>query len=148
MSQSDAHRDLVLRVASELESRYPQFSVTTDIQQNPGDPTPPLINGFRPDVYATTKKDLVSVIIAEAKTDGDLDNWHTEDQLSTFINHLEQKGNGSFILSVTGYKSDHAKTLLRFIRQANQVTDTALIVFDSHDFWKLDLNSGLLWHLI
>lgn len=148
MSQSDAHKNLVLQVVTELESRYLQISIVADIQQNPGDPVPPLIDGFRPDVYATMSKDSVlMVVVAEAKTDGDLDNEHTDAQLSAFINYLEQQGNGSFILAVTGHSADHAKTLLRFMHQTNRVKNTVLAVFDSYDFWELDTNSGLLWHL-
>lgn len=148
MSQSDAHRDLVLAVVAKIASRHPNMSIVSDVQQNPGDAVPPMISGFRPDVYATISAGTSSVIIAEAKTDSDLDNQHTDNQLSAFTSYLESKKNGCFILSVTGHSADYAKTLLRFLRQTNNITNTDLIVFDSLDLWKLDKSSGVLWHLI
>ena len=86
-------------------------------------------------------------MIAEAKTDRDLDNKHTHNQVVSFIAYLERKGNGLFVLSVTGCGADHAKTLLRFIRQDIRVTHTDIAVFDSCDFWFIDPNGGKMWHL-
>ena len=147
MSQSDIHRNLVIRVAEALEARYPGVSFTTDVQQIPGDAVPPNIGGFRPDVYACRKTSADPVVIAEAKTDRDLDNKHTHNQVVSFIAYLERKGNGLFVLSVTGCGADHAKTLLRFIRQDIRATHTDIAVFDSCDFWFIDPNGGRMWHL-
>ena len=146
MSQSDLHRDLVMKTVAELKRRHPQIAVTADIQQKPGDAVPPKIGGFRPDVYATLLS--TSIVIAEAKTDGDIDNSHTYNQLSAFVNYLERKRNGSMILSVTGCGANRAKTLLRFLWRDICVKSTLLSVFDSHDFWMLDSTSGVMWHLI
>ncbi len=148
MSQSDAHKNLVVRLVNELESRYPRILIVSDVQQNPGDPVPPVIDGFRPDVYASQPNNFHLTIIAEAKTDGDLDNQHTHNQLLAFINHLERKGEGLFVLSVTGRVADKAKTLLRFLCQMNHVSITTLAIFDGCDFWKLPPKSGVIWHLI
>lgn len=147
MSQSDIHRNLVIRVAEALAVRYPGVSFTTDLQQIPGDAVPPVIGGFRPDVYACRRTSAGPVVIAEAKTDRDLDNKHTYNQVASFIAYLEQIGNGLFVLSVTGYGADHAKTLLRFIRQDVRVTYTGIAVFDSCDFWFIDPDGGRKWHL-
>ena len=146
MSQSEQHRNLVIQVVNALEARCPLMSFIADLQQKPGVEVPPVVNGFRPDVYARKKSDS-SVLIAEAKTYNDLKNKHTDNQIESFINYLEQRKNGFFILSVTGYGANRAKTLLRFIRQATHVTGTAIAVFDSCDFWLLDSNDGVSWHL-
>ena len=146
MSQSDAHRDLVIQVTRALESRYPQTSFITDVQQIPGNEVPPLISGFRPDVYGR-KISVNSIVIAEAKTDRDLDNKHTHNQIKSFIDYLERKENGFFVLSVTGHSANRAKTLLRFIHKDMNVMSTEIIVFDSCDFWLLDPTGGTIWHL-
>ncbi len=138
----------MIQVAAIIEARYPKMSIITDIQQSPGDPVPPLINGFRPDVYANSKVKKQSTIIAEAKTDRDIDNSHTHKQVSSFINYLEKRIKGHFIFSVTGCGADRAKTILRFMYQELCTTHTILSVFDSHDLWSLDLDSGVKWHLI
>lgn len=145
------HRCLVLNVANRIASCYPHSSITTDVQKQPGDAVPPKIGRFRPDVYATVSTNLPTTIIAEAKTAGDLDNKHTDSQISAFIHHLERKKSGEsgvFILAVSGICADQAKTLLRFVHQIHHVTNTNLIVFDSHDLWELDLKTRSLWHLI
>lgn len=148
MSQSDEHRDLVISVAQCLTLHYSQISITTDVQQQPGDVVPPIIDGFRPDVYATAQNNFPITVIAEAKTAGDLNNQHTDAQSSAFVDYLERKNNGVFILAVTGNCADHAKTLMRFRHQIHRVQNTTVMVFDSHDLWRLDKKSGLLWHLI
>lgn len=136
-------------VAAQIESKYPGSSVVSDRQQLPGDPVTPIIGGFRPDVYATVNlADSVSIIIAEAKTNADIRTDHSERQVLAFIRHIEQKMSGRFILAATGWGADRAKTILRFIREANQISCTALVVFDGCDFWELDSQRGMIWHLI
>jgi len=136
-------------VATRIESKYPGSSVVSDRQQLPGDLVPPLIGGFRPDVYATVVlADSASIIIAEAKTNTDIRTDHSERQVLAFIRHLEQKESGRFILAATGWGADRAKTILRFIREASQISRTALMVFDGYDFWELDSQRGVIWRLI
>ena len=146
MSQSDVHRELVIQVSQALKSRYPQISVTTDVQQIPGDEVPPMIGRHRPDIYAKEKSSY-SLVIGEAKTDGDLNNEHTYNQIMSFINYLEQKKCGSFVLAVTGYRANRAKVLLGFICRQVHAENTDILVFDSCDFWMLDQNGGMTWHL-
>ena len=146
MSQSDAHRKLVTQVEKALEARYPRLSIVTDIQQAPGDAVPPLIDGYRPDVYAR-KIPTNEIVIAEAKTDSDIDKTHTHNQIVSFLTYLERNGNGLFILSATGHGANRAKTLLRFIYRATLVTSTDIAVFDGCDFWLLNPLGGIGWHL-
>ena len=87
--------------------------------RSPGDEVPPLIGGFRPDVYGR-KTSASSIVIAEAKTDGDLDNKHTHNQIKSFIDYLERRENSFFVLSVTGYGANRAKTLLRFMQSRHE----------------------------
>lgn len=135
-----------MQMVTKLEHLHPRISITADVQQAPGDAVPPMIDGFRPDVYATLPTTPL-IIIAEAKTDRDIDTSHTHSQLSAFVNYLEQKRAGSLILSVTGCGAGRAKTLLRFLYQSTGAKHTSLSVFDSCDLWSLDSNSGVTWHL-
>ena len=148
MSQSDEHKDLVIQMVAELEFRHPQISITADIQKNSGDPVPPMISNFRPDVYARLSTDPSVVIIAEAKTDRDIENSHTRNQIMAFINYCERRKGGFFILSVTGCGAGRAKTLLRFLYQDVRSINTVLAVFDGCDLWSLDSTTGVKWHLI
>ena len=146
MSQSDAHRNLVIQVVNALVSRHPRISILTDVQQNPGDDVPPVIGGFRPDVYAR-KQPANSIVVAEAKTDRDLDNTHANDQIVSFINYLERFEKSSFVLAVSGCAADRAKTLMRFVHKGTHVTQTRIEVFDGCDFWLLDSIGGKSWRL-
>ncbi len=146
MSQSETHRKLVTQVEKALEARYPRLSIVTDVQQAPSDAVPPLIGGYRPDVYA--RKILSNeIVIAEAKTDRDIDRTHTHNQIVSFLTYLERKGNGLFVLSATGHGANHAKTLLRFIYRDMPVKSTDIAVFDGYDFWLLNPTGGMGWHL-
>lgn len=146
MSQSDAHRDLVQSIVEKLTQRYPGISLKADLQQVPGDELPPLIDGYRPDVYVRQdQKGLL--VIAEAKTDNDIDNPHTRAQLTSFISYLEKRKQGCFVLVVTGVGATRAKTLLRFLRMELQVKSTKLEVFDTCDLWLLDSQGGVQWLL-
>ena len=146
MSQSELHRSLVIRVANALEARYPRILIATDLQRRPGDPVPPLICGYRPDVYATnTSRELV--VIADAKTESDIDRAHTDDQLASFVGFLERRNRGVFVLSVSGSGADHAKTVLFFAHRRVRVRRTEFAIFDGCDFWSLDPGGSVRWRL-
>ena len=146
MSQSEAHKALVKGVVVALGSRFTNISMLVDLQQNPGDEVPPKIDRFRPDVYATQKREKF-IVIAEAKTDRDIDNQHTHDQTISFIKYLNQSETSLFIMAVTGYRADRAKTFLRFINRELQAVSVGIEVFDGCDFWRLDSNGGVNWRL-
>lgn len=137
---------MVIEVVKALEARCPLMSIIVDVQHKPGEEVPPLIYGFRPDVYARKDTDN-SLVIAEAKTDNDLKNKHTDNQIESFINYLERRKDGVFVLSVTGCGANRAKTLLRFVRQGMHITSTTIALFDGCDFWLLDSSDGVTWHL-
>ena len=147
MSQSDAHRVLIKAVAAAVEKRYPSITLYLDLQLFPGDELPPLIDGFRPDVYARDNQTEL-IVIAEAKTDKDIDRQHTYDQMISFMRYLERHQRGSLILAVTGVGANRAKTMLRFICKELNVKNTTIEVFDSCDFWQFDVDGGIKWHLI
>ena len=146
MSQSDEHRVLVLHTVDALIHRHPEVNIAADIQASPGDPVPPLIDGFRPDIYAWLPR-TGSLIIAEAKTHRDIWNSHTRSQARSFIAHIEDSAGGRFILCAWGHNADRAKTLLRFLMRELRPTGVSAQVFDGCDFWTLDASNGVIWHL-
>ena len=146
MSQSDAHRKLVTRVARALALTYPHICMVTDLQQRPGDAVPPIVGGYRPDVYAG-KTSTNPIVIAEAKTDKALAKAHTHNQIRSFIQYLDEERHGLFILSVTGCGANRGKTLLRFMRLETQATSVNISIFDGLDFWWLDPAGNITWHL-
>lgn len=149
MSQSDAHRQLVVATATAIQRHHPMIQITTDLLPAPGATVPPLIGGHRPDIVASCHEGYPRFIIAEAKTDGDVDNRHTWSQVSAFVNHLEAltAGSGVFILAVNGHVADTARTVLRFACRRHVSTRLRIKLFDGLDFWSLGSFGEPLWRL-
>jgi len=146
MSESSEHRDIIALMACGLQIRYPNLMLETDLQIRPGDPVPQIIDGHRPDICARDNAKQF-FLIGEAKTDAHLYHRHTHAQITSFVRHLESKRSGVFVLGVIGAKSDGAKTLLRFIHSELGLVNTSLQVFDGCDYWTLDKQGGIQWHL-
>lgn len=148
MSESTDHRRLILDGIRLIASKYPSMKITSDIQESPGDPVPFLVDGHRPDIYATelSQDAKLNFIIAEAKTDYDLDKPHTESQVKSFIGYLEQKEQGQFILLTTGVGARRAKSILRFVHDEESVQCTQLAIFDTLDLWRYNSETKR-WHL-
>ena len=152
MSQSNAHRRLVAAAAQAIQQRHPTMCVTMDLLDNPGDPVPPCIGGHRPDIIARcTAARRRSVIIAEAKTDGDIDNQHTRSQICAFVDHLEamttDTNTGTFVLAVNGHVAASARTVLRFSCRQRVSFRLHIKLFDGLDFWALGPFGAPLWRL-
>lgn len=148
MSQSDVHRQLVIDTARAIQQRHRAMHVTTDLLDVPGDAVPPLIGGYRPDIIARCTGACHQLVIAEAKTKGDIKNQHTQNQIDAFINHLDAltTGTGCFILAVNGNVA-RAKTVLRLNYRKRASSRLYIKLFDGLDFWNLDPLGDRLWHL-
>lgn len=149
MSQSNEHRRLVIATAEAIEQRHPTIRVMTDLLDSPGDCIPPLIGGYRPDIIGRGDATCLKVVIAEAKTDHDIDNRHTRDQIDAFVEHLEAipSGTGTFVLSVNGHAADAARTVLRFTCRQRVSSRLHIKLFDGLDFWNLGPMGTALWRL-
>ena len=149
MSQSDQHRQLVISAALAIRRCHPTIQVTTDLLQAPGGCVPPIIGGYRPDVIAGGGSICSQVVIAEAKTDRDIDNHHTFRQINAFMNYLDAlpRGTGIFILAVNGHAADVGRTVLRFTCRDRVTTHIHVKLFDGLDFWSLGPSGAPLWRL-
>lgn len=123
--------------------------ITTDLPDAPGDPVPPLIGGYRPDIIARCTAACLQLVIAEAKTDGDIDNQHTRSQIGAFVDHLDAMttGTGIFILAVNGHVAISARTVLRFACRQRVSSRLHIKLFDGLDFWTLGSLGAPLWRL-
>ena len=148
MSQSKEHEILIQKTLEAISLRFKDLHICSDIQHKPGDLVPPKIGEFRPDIYAARMQEIT--IIAECKTDRDVDNKHTEGQILSFVKYLGKREGSMFILSTNGHRADLAKTVLYFVRKRIDVQfiKTSLEVFDTCDFWRLDKGEDFRWHLI
>ncbi len=143
------HRRLVVDTAQAIQRHHPAMQITTDLQAQPGDPVPMLIGGYRPDIIGRHVAESVQTVIAEAKTDRDIENRHTRLQIAAFVTHLHsmEKGTGTFILAVNGQVADTARTVLKFNCRQYVSTRLHIKLFDGLDFWTLGSLGGPLWRL-
>lgn len=120
-----------------------------DLQRTPGDPVPPLIGGYRPDIIARMPASWPDLLIAEAKTNHDIDKRHTLDQINAFVEHLQTlpRGVGTFVLAVDGCVADRARTVLRFACRERVSLRLRVNLFDGLDFWKLGPAGEPQWRL-
>ena len=110
---------------------------------------PPLIGGYRPDIIGRCARTGTDLLIAEAKTDGDLRNQHTLKQISAFLNHLDTlpSGVGTLILTVDGRVADRARTILGFTCRQHVSSRLRVNLFDGLDFWDLGPLGAPQWRL-
>ena len=150
MSESAAHKRLVLATAGLIARRYPSMSVQTDIQEAPGDEIPNLIGNHRPDIVARPPLPSMDIIIAEAKTAGDMNRRHTLSQVETFVNYLRSRriGDSTFILAVSGAPTvSEARSLLRYTCRSYVSSRLDVQIFDGLDLWALGGPREDLWLL-
>ena len=147
MSQSEDHIGLVLNVVNQLETQFPNSEFLADLPSSYSYRRTFSIDGFFPDVYCSVDQPDRRTIIAEAKTDSDIDNEHTWNQINAFIRYLSTKRRGLFVLSVTGIAADAAKVMLFHMSLHHNIVDTDIAIYDSLDFWYLDRKGRQFWHL-
>ena len=135
--------------ARALRQRDPGLHITTDLAATPGDPVPPQIGGYRPDIIAQRPTQPIRLVIAEAKTDGDVDNRHTRQQIEAFVSHLADmpRGDGTFVLAVSGRVADTARAVLRFACRDRVSCRLIVSLFDGLDFWTLGPPGAPSWRL-
>ena len=149
MSQSNAHRELILATTHAIRIHHPTMSICADLQELPGDPIPPLIGGYRPDIIGRCVHTHADLLIAEAKTDRDVDRQHTLDQIDAFLEHLRTPphGVGTLILTVNGCAADRARTVLRFACRQHVSSRICINLFDGLDLWTLGPFGAPPWRL-
>lgn len=87
MSESPQHLRLVEKIRDavcELDGVVPELVFAEDHKENTTTFLTP--EGFRPDVCYCDNRLL---ILGEAKTSGDLSNWHSDAQFDSYFNYLQ-----------------------------------------------------------
>lgn len=94
--------------------------------------SPPIIEGYRPDLYIRSKHSKVA-IVGEAKTENDLMTPRSKNQIGGFIDYLaERDGQSILILCVTLNQVSDARHLIRSSESAKRIT-THLIDTTQHE---------------
>ena len=114
MAESSHHQGLVLRAAQAVRAALcGQGHLTCLVDGSTSfDGFPPEIDGYRPDVFATTGR---LVVVGEAKPPWDVESRRSEHQLGAFLHYVEQKRYRHMVLAVHWSSSATAKSVLRSI---------------------------------
>ena len=77
---------------------------------------PPLVGQHRPDVYVAHQPSY-KFIIGEAKSPWDLENRHTESQLTEFMTYCNNHPRSLFVLAVPWHRVPCAKNILNQLQR-------------------------------
>ena len=132
MPESLNHSNLLDRLHEYVVYTFDQdrnFTILHELPGSIGCEKPPMIEGFRPDLYAS-KGVLETVIIGEAKTMKDLETAHSREQYRAYARHLAACENATLILAVPWQLRVRAKTLMRLAIEDAGAPAIAQIVLD------------------
>jgi hypothetical protein len=114
MSESALHSAQVGEIESfvrRMTGPRDDLIIYRDSSESDRQTLPPLMGGYRPDVFARLWKDK-RFIIGEAKTQGDLLTAHTRSQLTAFIKEISEDRRGAVVLCAPFAVQPTARALL------------------------------------
>lgn len=92
---------------------------------------PPLIQGYRPDIYVNSPN---WIIVGDAKTATDWDRRHSHDQYRAYVKECAQyKGHSLFILAVPWQVERSARARLKYMFLEEDYSDIDMLVIS--DIW-------------
>lgn len=114
MAESSHHQGLVSRAIKSVRAALVGYERIVCLADGSplSDGSPPEIEGYRPDLYATTTS---IVVVGEAKPPWDVESRRSEHQLGAFLHFVEQEPCRHMVLSVHWSSAATAKSLLRSI---------------------------------
>ncbi|UZO94774.1 Hypothetical protein RMP42_05860 (plasmid) [Roseomonas mucosa] len=89
--------------------------------------TPPLLRGYRPDLYAV-EHGTRRVLLGEAKTPGDIDNRHTRSQLAVYFEYLLHQVPGELWVAVPLTSAGTALRVCRSVRSRLGAPHVPLVI--------------------
>lgn len=132
MAESLSHISYVMNIVQYLSKVIPdyQYAVTQADLAEYGKRTPQVIGGYYPDVYYRT---LDSFVIGEAKTDNDIDNYHTNAQIDCYIAELRSgcQTNKHLVLCTSFYSYAMMKNMIALKKRKEDLTDIKIHIIDN-----------------
>lgn len=131
MPESEEHSSLVVMLRSYIADRFcdgETVRIFTDSTNSESSMRPPSIAGYVPDAYVVLNE-LGAVVIGEAKSLKDLENSHTEAQVTAFLKRCGLAQGSTFILAVPWPVERLARTLLSSLqaREGMPYVDTVVL---------------------
>lgn len=128
MAEGDLHRQLVDHLYAYMNRMSTsKLSCFVDSSAHWPAETPPLLDGYRPDVYAV-EHDTRRILLGEAKTPGDIDNQHTRSQLTVYFSHVLQEPCGEVWIAVPLTSAGTALRVCRAVRSRLGAGQVPLVI--------------------
>lgn len=132
MAESLDHIKFVRKIVSYIEETCSSCQLgmmQADLAEY-GKRTPQVIGGYYPDVYYRTPS---CFIIGEAKTDKDIDNHHTCDQIGSYILELRtgMQEEKHLILSTSVYSFAMLKNIIARRKREENLSDIKIHIIDN-----------------
>ena len=130
MPESEEHSSLVVMLHRYISDRFcggQGARVYTDSVSSESRIRPPSIEGYVPDAYLTLNEEG-RVVIGEAKSLGDLENSHTEAQVTAFLRRCGMEEDSTFILAVPWPVERLARVLLTNFQKTEQLPHVETVV--------------------
>ncbi len=133
MAESLAHITFVKNIVAYLRKVVPSYQdgVTQADLAEYGKRTPQVIGGYYPDVYYRTPSFF---LIGEAKTDNDIDNYHTNAQLNSYIEELRSgyQNEKHIVLSASIYSFAMLKNMIVHKKEKEDLRDITFHIIDNY----------------
>lgn len=130
MAESRQHKEYVLRIVTFIGNLHGCCRDLIEADLEGYNTRTTQVGGkFFPDVYY---RDFNTLIIGEAKTDDDIENTHTYNQLDCYIDEaLHFNGNKYIILSTSFYSSASFYNLIARIKNRMDICDIKFFILDN-----------------
>ena len=132
MGESISHISLVNDIEAYVLEHFvskDSSCIFIDSPENAKNCVPPIINGYRPDLYVPSFGDK-GLIIGEAKTWYDLEKSHTMNQLDAFLRACSDTKNSIFIFAVPWDRIKLAKMLINKLKVKNSYKAINVIIME------------------
>lgn len=146
MPESEEHSSLVVMLRNYIADRFCEGEtarVFTDSIRGGSSMRPPSIAGYVPDAYLALNE-LGGVVIGEAKSLKDLENSHTESQVTAFLRRCETAEGSTFILAVPWPVERLARVLLTSLQAREGLSRVDAVVMSEVDALDTEAKSGRL----
>ncbi len=133
MPESRLHSRLIMAIRLWVEHTYvhrTDIFLYVDETLSVSRQKPPRLNGFVPDVYATSLANDLT-IVGEAKTGLDLETRRSREQLFAFLRHLSCSPCPLLALAIEWQYRATAKSLLQLLKRRAQAEPVTVIILDN-----------------
>jgi hypothetical protein len=132
VGESTQHQKLLLRLVEYVTTKFQDLyslTITHDLPKLIKEEKPPMIGGFRPDLYGSDVP-KTTVVVGEAKTALDLETEHSLSQYNAFLNYLIGQPGATFVISVEWNAVAAARRVFGNIKKRLPANSVNIIVID------------------